>query len=115
MRADNAAYYNELLAGIKGVKIPLIKDNRTHVFQTYAVRLKERDRICDQMKDKGVGVLIHYPIPLHLQEAYKDAGYKKGDFPVSEQIANETLSLPMYPHITKDKIEFVCDALKSLV
>lgn len=115
MRNDNAAYYCELLKDVDGVVTPLIKDDRTHVFQTFAVRLQNRDKICDELKKKGVGVLIHYPIPVHLQEAYADLGYKKGDLPVSEQLADEVLSLPMFPHMNKNQIEYVCESLKELV
>ncbi len=115
MRAQNAAYYNQLLKKIKGVIVPETLDNRTHVFQTYAVRLKNRDKIAEELKKAGVSVLIHYPIPLHLQEAYKELGYKRGDFPVAEQIADEVLSLPMFPHMSKQQIEYVCGCLEKLV
>lgn len=115
MRTEAGKYYNEILKSVDGVGIPIIKEDREHVFQTYAVRLKNRDVICDKFKERGIGVLIHYPIPVHLQEAYKSAGYKKGDFPVSEALANEVLSLPMYPHIEKQTIEFVCDNLKDIL
>jgi dTDP-4-amino-4,6-dideoxygalactose transaminase len=114
MRNEHAAYYFELLNGASGITVPVIKNDRTHVFQTFAVRVSDRDRVLDGMKDKGIGVLIHYPIPVHLQEAYADLGYKEGDFPVSEQVANEVLSLPMFPHMNKDQIEYVCASLKEL-
>ena len=128
MRNDVAAHYGKLLKSADGVVTPVIQKDRTHVFQTYAVRLpaslaggrqagvpNNRDKICDAMKTKGIGVLIHYPIPLHLQEAYADLGYKRGDFPVSEKIAKEILSLPMFPHMKKGQIEYVCTTLKELV
>ncbi len=115
MRNDNAAYYCELLRDVEGVRCSIIKENRTHVFQTFAVRLQDRDVVLDAMKQKGIGVLIHYPIPLHLQEAYADLGYKKGDFPVSEMLASEVLSLPMFPHMKKEQIEYVCSSLKDIV
>jgi dTDP-4-amino-4,6-dideoxygalactose transaminase len=115
MRNDNAAYYRELLKDTEAVITPTTKEDRTHVFQTFAVRLPNRDKVCEQMKNKGIGVLIHYPIPLHLQEAYAELGYKKGDFPVSEQIATEVLSLPMFPHLRKEQIAYVCEALKELL
>ena len=114
MRNAHAAYYNELLKDIPGVVVPKTKKNRTHVFQTYAVRVGNRDKILEGMKAKGIGVLIHYPIPVHLQEAYEEAGGKRGDFPVSEQVANEILSLPMFPHMNKKQIEYVCASLKEL-
>lgn len=115
MRAKNALYYSELLKGVKGVKTPQTKKNRDHIYQTFAVRLKNRDRVCKGMKQKGIGVLIHYPIPLHLQEAYKELGHKAGDFPIAEAVAEEILSLPMFPHMTKKQIKYVCDSLKELV
>ncbi len=115
MRNDHACYYNELLGDGNGIKTPQIQDDRSHVFQTYAVRVKNRDKVVAAMKDKGIGVLIHYPIPLHLQEAYADLGHKSGDFPVSEKIAGEILSLPMFPHMQKEQVEYVCECLKQEV
>jgi len=108
MRNDNADYYAELLKDSNSIMLPKIKEDRTHVFQTFAVRVQDRDKVLEEMQGKGIGVLIHYPIPLHLQEAYADLGYKQGDFPTSEKLANEVLSLPMYPHMKKEQIEYVC-------
>lgn len=115
MRNDVAAHYGRLLKSTSGVVTPILKKDRTHVYQTYAVRIPDRDKICDAMRTKGIGALIHYPVPLHLQEAYADLGHKKGDFPVSEKIAKEILSLPMFPHMKKDQVEYVCKNLKELV
>jgi dTDP-4-amino-4,6-dideoxygalactose transaminase len=115
MRQDHAAHYCKLLGKGNGIKTPIVKKDRDHVFQTFAVRLKNRDQICEALKEKGVGVLIHYPIPLHLQEAYRELGHKQGDFPVAEQVANEVLSLPMFPYMTQEQIEYVAEALRELV
>ncbi len=115
MRNEHAAYYCELLKDVDAVICPQIQEDRTHVFQTFAVRVQNRDKVIEQMKEKGVGCLIHYPIPLHLQEAYKDAGYKQGDFPVAEKIANEVLSLPMFPHMKKEQIEYASQSLKEII
>ena len=112
-RAQMAAYYAELLKALKNVVVPITKSDRTHVFQTYAVRVPNRDKVVEAMKAKGIGVLIHYPIPLHLQEAYADLGYKKGAFPVAERVAGDIMSLPMFPHITKEQVEIVVQALKE--
>ncbi|MCK5259748.1 MAG: DegT/DnrJ/EryC1/StrS family aminotransferase [Candidatus Omnitrophica bacterium] len=114
MRNGHAAYYCELLKEASGITAPVIKEGRTHVFQTFAVRVSDRGTVLDGMKAKGIGVLIHYPIPIHLQEAYADLGYKKGDFPVSEKVADEILSLPMFPHMNKNQIEYVCASLKEV-
>jgi dTDP-4-amino-4,6-dideoxygalactose transaminase len=114
MRNAHATYYNELIKDVTEVVLPQIKENRTHVFQTYAVRLANRDKILEGMKAKGIGALIHYPIPVHLQEAYMEAGGQPGDFPVSERVANEILSLPMFPHLSQEQIEYVCMSLREL-
>jgi len=79
------------------------------------VRVKNRDKILDALKAQKIDVLIHYPIPLHLQEAYKELKHKKGDFPVSEALSQDILSLPMFPHMTQEQIEYVCKTLKELV
>lgn len=113
MRAQNAAHYAELLKDLKGVVTPVVKADRTHVYQTYAVRVPNRDKVMEKMQAKGVGVLIHYPIPLHLQEAYKELGYKKGDFPVAEKVAGDILSLPMFPHMVREQVERVVQVLKE--
>jgi len=113
MRAKNAAYYAQLLKSLKNVVAPITKTDRTHVFQTYAILTPNRDKVVESMKAQGIGVLIHYPISLHLQEAYAELGNKKGDFPVAEKIACEVMSLPMFPHMTKEQIETVVDALKK--
>ena len=115
MRAQNAAHYSKLLDGVDGVKTPTIRTDRTHVFQTYAVRLKNRNRIHDALRKKGISVLIHYPIPLHLQEAYCELGHKKGDFPQAEALSDEILSLPMYPFLPRKQIEYVAKTIKDLV
>lgn len=114
MRSTQAAYYCRQLKGVPGIITPTTKEGRTHVFQTFAIRVFDRDKICDEMKKRGVSVLIHYPIPVHLQEAYADCGHKRGDFPVSEKIADEILSLPMFPHISKEQVDYVCASLKEV-
>lgn len=116
MRAQNAAYYNESLQNFKGITTPKLKSDRTHVYQTYAIRVKaKRDQIMEALKSKGISSLIHYPIPLHLQEAYKELNGHRGDFPVAEALADEVLSIPMFPHMTRQQIDVVCAALKELV
>ena len=113
MRAKNAAYYAQLLKPLKNVVTPVTKEDRTHVFQTYAILVPNRDKVVEAMKAQGVGVLIHYPIGLHLQEAYAELGYKKGDFPVAEKVAGQVMSLPMFPHMTREQIETVVAALEK--
>jgi dTDP-4-amino-4,6-dideoxygalactose transaminase len=85
------------------------------VFHLYVVRVKNRDAVLEAMKAKGIGVLIHYPIPIHLQPAFADAGYKKGNLPVSEKAAQEILSLPMFPHMTREQVAYVAGCLKEIL
>jgi dTDP-4-amino-4,6-dideoxygalactose transaminase len=112
MRKSVAGFYARHLAGT-GVVVPQAAADREHVYQTYAVRVKNRARVMDALKDKGITSLIHYPIPIHLQEAYADAGYTQGDFPVSEKMCEEILSLPMFPHMTEAQVIEVTSALKG--
>ncbi|HRZ40054.1 MAG TPA: DegT/DnrJ/EryC1/StrS family aminotransferase, partial [Candidatus Omnitrophota bacterium] len=86
MRQQVAAWYQDELAGVSGVRLPKVGEDRSHVYHLYVVRVAGRDRVLERLNEEGVGSLIHYPIPVHLQPAYQDAGYKKGDFPVAEQI-----------------------------
>jgi dTDP-4-amino-4,6-dideoxygalactose transaminase len=77
------------------------------------VRVKDREKLQNFLKDNEIATGLHYPIPLHLTQAYAFLGYKKGDFPVAEKLANEILSLPMYPELAKEQIEYVCEKIKA--
>jgi dTDP-4-amino-4,6-dideoxygalactose transaminase len=103
LRRAHAAQYREQLAGTPALTPPERDDSR-HVFHVYAVRVPERDAWRARMTDGGVQTGIHYPIPVHLQPAYRDLGYAPGDFPVAERVAGEVLSLPMFPELTSDQI-----------
>lgn len=113
MRQQVAVWYREELQRVKGIVLPVIRPDRMHVFHLFVVRVERRDSVLEKLKEKGISALIHYPIPIHLQEAFHDAGYKKGDFPVSEQAAQEILSLPMFPHMTREQVKIVAEALKE--
>ncbi|MEI8012096.1 MAG: DegT/DnrJ/EryC1/StrS family aminotransferase [Candidatus Omnitrophota bacterium] len=114
MRQQVAGFYAKYLAGT-GIVLPSAAADRAHVFQTYAVRIRNRARVMAHLTEKGITSLIHYPIPIHLQEAYIDAGFKQGDFPVSEKICMEILSLPMFPHMTEEQVKEVASALKEVL
>ncbi|APC41615.1 DegT/DnrJ/EryC1/StrS family aminotransferase [Clostridium estertheticum] len=90
--------------------INLVKDSVWHVFP---VRTEYRNELQQYLKEKGIGTLIHYPIPLHLQQAYKDLGYKLGDFPIAEEISNTVLSLPMWYGMSEEEINYVIDVLNQ--
>ncbi|MCM8783418.1 MAG: DegT/DnrJ/EryC1/StrS family aminotransferase [Candidatus Omnitrophica bacterium] len=111
MRRKNAKIYIKYLEERKNIILPIEEPYAEHVYHIFAVRVKNRNKVVEKLREKGISVLIHYPIPLHLQVAYKELGYKKGDFPVAEKVADEILSLPMSPHLTKKEIEYICDNL----
>lgn len=115
MRQQIAKSYTNRLKEIKNIILPYEADHVQSVYHIYAVRVKERDRVALELSKKGIGVLIHYPIPIHLQKVYKSLGYNKNDFPVAEKIAQEIISLPMYPYLRETQIKFIADQLKGIL
>ena len=89
--------------------IPSVLKDRDHVFHIYAIRVTERNRLLEELNAAGIGAGIHYPIPIHLQKCYSYLGYKKGDFPVSEKISDEQISLPIYPEIAEESVRQVAE------
>ncbi|MCS7337951.1 MAG: DegT/DnrJ/EryC1/StrS family aminotransferase [Verrucomicrobiae bacterium] len=114
-RRAHAALYRALLADCEDVILPIEAPWNMHVYHVYAVRVKDRDGVMEALAQRGVGCGIHYPIPIHLQEAYNRLGHKPGSFPVAERCARELLSLPMYPELTCEQIRYVCAELKKVV
>jgi dTDP-4-amino-4,6-dideoxygalactose transaminase len=111
-RREKARIYRELLASIDGVVLPLEPWWARAVYHLFVVRIQDRQGLQDNLKAAGIGTGIHYPIPLHLQKAYRNLGYKQGDFPVAEQVAAEILSLPMYPQLTRSEQENIAQAVR---
>jgi dTDP-4-amino-4,6-dideoxygalactose transaminase len=109
-RASVATEYDKRLKGL-GVGLPSRPSSGRHAFNLYAIRSKNRDRIRQTLTDNKIGSSIAYPMPLHLQDVYHSLGYKPGSLPVSEQAANETLSLPIYPGMPIEHIQRVADVL----
>ena len=110
-RRSNAARYNERLSGAPEIITPIEAAGRKHVYHVYAVRVQNRERVQKALDSAGIGWGIHYPIPVHLQEAYADLGLSTGSFPVAEKCADQFLSLPMYPELTMAQIDKVVDAV----
>ncbi len=111
-RKRNALKYSNLLQDTQ-IGLPFDADFAESVFHLYVIRVKNRDELLSFLHKNGVSAGIHYPIPIHLQIAYKDLGYKKGDFPITEKYADEILSLPMFPELTDEQINFVVGLLKE--
>lgn len=112
-RRAAAAYYSELLEGLPGVTLPQTAAGNIDVWHLYVIRVAERDRILGALTDAGIGVGVHYPVPVHLTGAYAHLGQGPGSFPVAEAAASTMLSLPLYPHITSDQQEYVAGTLES--
>ncbi|MFZ1519508.1 MAG: DegT/DnrJ/EryC1/StrS family aminotransferase [Ignavibacteriaceae bacterium] len=117
-----AVKYNDGLKGLAKVITPKEMSYAKHVYHLYVIQLNDgsleasnqlRDKIKDYLTQQGVNVGLHYPIPLHLQECFKDLGYKKGEFPNSERIAEAGLSLPMFPEMTDEQINYVVGKIKE--
>lgn len=115
-RAQAAAHYRATLDSVSGVRLLETAPLSTHVYHLFVVEVEgDRDRIIEVLNAQGIQCGIHYPIPLHLQAAYAHLGYRRGDFPVAERIADRMISLPMFPEITGAQIDTVCAALKNLL
>jgi dTDP-4-amino-4,6-dideoxygalactose transaminase len=110
-RAAHAALYDRLLGGAK-VETPATGEGNTHVYHQYTIRTARRDELRSFLADQRVGSDIYYPIPLHLQPCLRDLGFAAGDFPVAERAAEEVLSLPIYPELTHEQIEYVADCIR---
>jgi len=114
-RRANAALYHELLNKTDAIILPKEAPYAKHNFHVYALRVENRDQIIKGLTEKGIGCRIHYPVPVHLQEAYRSLGYGRGSFPVAELCAVQFLSLPMYSELSREQILAVTQELKILL
>jgi dTDP-4-amino-4,6-dideoxygalactose transaminase len=110
-RKQIAAWYNNHLQKTSDLILPVVADKATHVYHLYVVRTKQRDALQQFLYQNGIGTLIHYPVPPHLQQAYQSLGYKAGDFPLAEELANTCLSLPLWPGLKEEDVAKVCDSI----
>jgi len=114
-RRKNAQLYDSLLKDTGGVILPYEAEYAKHVYHIYSIRTDDPDNLMNTMREKEVFCAMHYPVPLHLQDAYADLGFKKGDFPVAEKCAEQQLSLPMFPELADEQIEFTASEVKRAV
>lgn len=115
LRRTHALRYDRALDRAKGVVTPFRSPDALHVYHIYAIRVKQRDEVIRLLGEKGIGCGIHYPIPVHLQEAYSNLGYHEGSFPIAERAAREFVSLPMFPQLTPAQVDIVVEAVKEVV
>jgi len=112
-RRAKADIYNELLSEIEQVTTPSVRDYNYHIYHQYTILAERRDELKEYLKSREIGSEIYYPLPMHLQECFKDLGYKKGDMPVAEKAAEMALSLPIFPELTGGEQEYIVQAIKE--
>ncbi len=112
-RLEIAKRYNAGLEGVGDIAVPVIEENVKHVFHLYVMRTEKRDALIEYVNKDNIFPGIHYPYPLHLQESYKDLGYKQGDFPIAEKYAPMLISLPVYPEMKDSQADYVIEKIKS--
>jgi len=114
-RRTAAKRYDMLLKGMLDIVKPATLAGNEHVFHQYVIRVPRRNEVLAHLNQRGIGAAVHYPVPIHLQGAFRDLGHRPGDFPVAEAAAKEILSLPMYPHITAAEQERVVHELRRAI
>jgi dTDP-4-amino-4,6-dideoxygalactose transaminase len=112
-RRRHAELYSRLLES-SGLELPQTVAQAEHVFHLYVVQTPQPDRLVAHLKDGGISAGLHYPVPIHLQEAYRERGLGRGSFPVTESVASRVVSLPIYPELTQEQIERVANAVLDL-
>lgn len=110
-RAEIARRYLDQLAGIPDLVLPQVAEGGDSVWHVFAIRYPQRDWLARQLAREEIGTLIHYPVPPHLSEAYRDAGFGRGSFPIAEQMAEQELSLPLHPHLTREQVEEIVSSV----
>ena len=115
LRRAHAARYTAAFNAVEEIVAPFEAEYARHVFHVYAIRVPDRDEIMRQLEAKGIGCGVHYPVPVHLQQAYACLGHERGAFPVSEQIAQEFLSLPMFPELAEAQVDYVIETVTEIV
>jgi dTDP-4-amino-4,6-dideoxygalactose transaminase len=114
-RRRNARFYDEGLGGIESLRLPEVRPENDSIVNQYTVRITDggRDALADFLRKCGVGSGVYYPRPLHLQECFAYLGYSEGDFPESERASSEVLSLPVYPELTEEELDYVVESVRA--
>jgi dTDP-4-amino-4,6-dideoxygalactose transaminase len=113
LRRSHAAHYDRAFGAIEEVITPGLREGVRHVYHIYAIRVQDRDEVMRFLAEKGIACGVHYPVPIHLQQAYRSLGYERGAFPIAERCAEEFVSLPMFPELTPGQVEMVVQAVKE--
>src|SRR5262249_37397033 len=110
-RRKNAALYRQNLRQTGHLELPFEVPNSRHIYNQFVIRVDRRDETMAHLRELGIGSDVYYPVPIHLQRCFGTLGYRAGDFPISEALANESLALPIYSELTPEMIQSVCEAL----
>jgi dTDP-4-amino-4,6-dideoxygalactose transaminase len=112
-RQNAAEHYYKALSAVKGLALPTRVPYSTHTFHQFTLKVKDgkRDTLKQYLSEKSIPSMVYYPIPAHLQPAYRYLGYQEGDFPVSEQLSKEVLSLPMHTELTEEQLQYICETI----
>ena len=113
LRRDAAQRYSELLSDLEEVRLPAVMAGNESVWHIYAIRVPTRDKLLNHLNDSGIGAGVHYPVPIHLQGAFDSLGHARGSFPVSEEAADQMISLPIFPGITEAQQIEVADTVRA--
>ena len=112
-RRDHARYYDAGLSGIPGVRIPVADPGNEHIYHQYTVRVERRDELQAHLKARGIGSAVYYPVPLHLQNCFAHLGYTAGRLPQAERACREVLSLPVYPELSPQQLDYVIETVRG--
>ena len=112
-RRDHASYYDKGLSDIPGVRVPAVDPANEHIYHQYTVRVERRDELQAHLKAKGIGSAVYYPVPLHLQNCFAHLGYKAGRLPQAERACREVLSLPVFPELTQQQLDYVIETIRG--
>jgi dTDP-4-amino-4,6-dideoxygalactose transaminase len=113
-RQQAARFYDDALSGIDGLSVPARSGFSNHVFHQYTLKVPPgiRDELKSWLQDKGIPAMVYYPVPLHMQHAYTDLGYRSGDLPVAEKLSSEVLSLPMHTELDEQQLKYITDQIR---
>jgi dTDP-3-amino-2,3,6-trideoxy-4-keto-D-glucose/dTDP-3-amino-3,4,6-trideoxy-alpha-D-glucose/dTDP-2,6-dideoxy-D-kanosamine transaminase len=112
-RVANAERYDAAFVGLSGVRVPVRRSGVRHVFHLYMVRVERRDELVHHLNERGVEAKVHYPIPVHLQEAARGLEYGEGSFPNAEHDAKTVITLPAHPYLTDEEIDFAIEQVRA--
>jgi len=113
MRVENAKFYYDNLSEIKEIILPHIHENASTIYNQFTIKAQDRNGLMNYLRKNDIGCAVYYPMSLHLQECFKDLSYKDGDFPISEKVSEQVLSIPVYSELRVEQKEFVVDKIKE--